>query len=164
MNQITACSYEGSPSSDVKDSVFDAYQYLVNEKHPPDYLTFPQFLPHWLLEQWFDSPVEVDEILVTMSNAIDLAEISRGIKRRIAALPDKRPVPNTFNPIILGMELKLRLAAVSPVIAERAGPNQRVVVGRKRKARSYIPLYDINNEDDFAAKCYVVINHYNPPS
>ncbi|XP_046362403.2 uncharacterized protein LOC124139410 [Haliotis rufescens] len=112
-------------------------------------------------ERWpEDSPTPNPRRQVQLiREARKLEKIVQDLKRRIEALPMKnRKVPESVDPKVLGVELKLRLAAKSPVIVEKTGSDGKVQIERRRSDQRFVPLYNINDQSDCRISCLMKLN------
>lgn len=84
------------------------------------------------------------------------------LRTRIASIPMKdRPIPDTDNLKILGVELKIRLAATSDVITEHGRRGGKVRVFTATVQNRFVPLWDIDKQQDprLLCKVKVKVNH-----
>lgn len=74
--------------------------------------------------------------------------------RRIRSLPySGRPIPNTNDLKILGHELKIRLAANSPVLTEEESKSGEVRIIESWPAERYVTINDIDENQDSIVLC-----------
>ncbi|XP_067656702.1 uncharacterized protein [Haliotis asinina] len=126
----------------------DAFKFVSSAKRSP-----------FQRERWpEDSPTPRRQVQL-IKEAKKLDKIVQDLRRRIEALPMKnRKVPTSVDPSVLGVELKLRLAAKSPVIIEKTGCNRKVQIERRRADQRLVPLYNINDQSDCRISCIMTLN------
>ncbi|KAK3579254.1 hypothetical protein CHS0354_033331 [Potamilus streckersoni] len=100
-------------------------------------------------------------ILKDMCEAVELNDHVADITNLIKSLSIKgRPLPTTVNPSILGMELKLCLAAKAPLLMEKSNASRRTTVSEVKANSRFVPVYDIDEEQDPTLICQIKVKTY----
>lgn len=86
---------------------------------------------------------------------------SQNLRQRIARVTmNGRPIPRSTNIDVLGGELKIRLAATSPIITEKVGRDRRVRVTEVFAKTRSVPVLDIDEEFDCVVRSQTKIHTY----
>ncbi|KAL5021329.1 hypothetical protein ScPMuIL_000484 [Solemya velum] len=94
---------------------------------------------------------------MTCQKSLLKAKTIKDIKRRIREITvGNRPVPESNNTVVLGAELKFRLALKSPVLKERRN-GSRTEVSEKWPNRRRVPVHRINREGDIVTTQFVTL-------